>query len=73
VRVLSVYPTGASDNTTVTLDATLPDGSVRRIIEFAPRPGWDRRYAFETPFDLPAGTRLSRADRLVLNVVPLVP
>ncbi|HEX5632355.1 MAG TPA: hypothetical protein VFX50_03970 [Gemmatimonadales bacterium] len=70
VRLVSVYPSPASAGRRVTLDATLPDGATRRIIEFTPRPGWDRRYAFDPPFDLPAGTRLSPADGLVLNVIP---
>jgi hypothetical protein len=70
VRVLSAYPSAAPAGVRVTLDATLPDGATRRIIEFTPRPGWDRRYAFDPPFDLPAGTRLSPAEGVVLNVVP---
>jgi hypothetical protein len=72
LRLVAVYPGPASAGSAVTLDATLPDGGVRRVIEFVPRPGWERRYAFERPFDLPAGThlRLSHPDALVLNVVP---
>lgn len=75
VRVLSLYPAPTSADTTVVLDATLPNGGVRRLIEFAPRAGWDRRYAFDPPFELPAGTRLqaSANDAIVLNVVPSVP
>jgi len=73
VRVLSLYPVPAATGATVTLDATLPNGAARRLIEFAPRPGWDRRYTFDPPFELPAGTRLqaSAPDGIVLNVVPL--
>lgn len=71
VRVLAVYPSAAPAGAKVTLDATLPDGVTRRIIEFTPRPGWDRRYGFNPPFDLPAGTRLSPAAGVVLNVVRL--
>ena len=71
VRVLAVYPSTAPAGAKVTLDATMPDGMTRRIIEFTPRPGWDRRYTFDPPFDLPAGTRLSPAEGVVLNVVPL--
>ncbi|HZI78956.1 MAG TPA: hypothetical protein VFD69_05565 [Vicinamibacterales bacterium] len=73
VRVLSVYPSASSTVTRVTLDATSADGATRRIIEFTPRPGWDRRYAFDPPIDLPAGTRLqgSPPGALVVNVVPL--
>jgi hypothetical protein len=71
VRLLSVYPAAATAGATLTLDATLPDGVTRRIIEFTPRSGWDRRYVFDPPIDLPAGTRLSPAEGIVLNVVPL--
>jgi hypothetical protein len=73
IRVLSLYPAPAASDNHVILDATLPDGATRRLIDFTPRPGWDRRYAFDPPFDLPAGTqlRLSTPDTLVLNVVPV--
>jgi hypothetical protein len=81
-RVLSLYPTPAAAGTLVTIDAIPPGGVMQRVIEFTPRPGWDRRYVFETPLDLPAGTELSisatSAERapsagplLVLNTVPL--
>ena len=71
LRVLSIYPSPASAGATVTLDATSPEGTVQRLIEFEPHSGWDRRYAFDPPFDLPAGTRLqaSGSDAIVLNVV----
>ena len=73
VRVLSVYPAASSTATLATLDATSSDGATRRIIEFTPRPGWDRRYAFDPPIDLPGGTRLqaSQPGALFVNVVPL--
>jgi hypothetical protein len=72
VRVLSVYPLPTASGGGITLDATLPDGATRRLIDFTPRPGWDRRYAFDAPFDLPTGTqlRVSEPDAVVLNVVP---
>jgi hypothetical protein len=75
IRVLSAYPTPGRSGTTVTLEATSPAGAVQRLIELTPRQGWDRRYAFDPPIDLPAGTtlRLSPAGSLVLNVVPSVP
>jgi len=75
VRVLSLYPTPAGSDARVTLDARAPDGAVTRLIEFAPRPGWDRRYTFDPPFELPAGTTLqaSGTDAIALNVVPSVP
>jgi hypothetical protein len=82
MRLLSLHPAAASAGATVTLDALQPSGARQRLIEFAPRPGWDRRYAFEAPVDLPAGTQLSVAaswddgrpasassDLLVLDVV----
>jgi hypothetical protein len=86
IRVVSVYPTAALAGCTVKLDAIPPGGPLRRLIEFSPRPGWERRYAFDTPIDLPAGTQLqlnvsfdpegvnrppAGADVLVLNVVPV--
>jgi hypothetical protein len=75
LRVLSLYPAPASAGGIVTLEATAPDGAVKRLIEFAPRSGWERRYAFDPPYDLPAGTRLrlSSSGAVVLNAVPLVP
>jgi hypothetical protein len=75
VRLLSIYPAPGSTGAPVTVDATAPGGAVTRLLEFAPRTGWDRRYAFDPPYDLPAGTRLrvSSSDAIVLNAVPLVP
>lgn len=71
VRVLSVYPAPASAGATLTLDSTGPGGT-KRLIEFTPQAGWERRYTFDPPFDLPAGTQLrpSQSGALVLNVVP---
>jgi hypothetical protein len=72
LRIVSLYPAPSLDGVTVTLDATLPDGATRRLIEFTPRAAWERRYAFDPPLDLPAGTELrpSHAGGIVLNVVP---
>jgi hypothetical protein len=81
-RVLSLYPAAAAAGARVTVDAIPPEGLMQRLIEFTPRPGWDRRYVFDTPVDLPAGTQLSvsvgpvdnappTGPLLVLNVVPL--
>jgi hypothetical protein len=72
LRIVSLYPAPSLDGATVTLDATLPDGATRRLIEFTPRAAWGRRYAFDPPLDLPAGTELraSQAGGIVLNVVP---
>jgi hypothetical protein len=78
VRVLALYPSPAMDGTHVTLDATTPNAGSRRLIEFTPRSGWARRYTFDPPFDLPAGTTLQlvtarpiEPEALVLDVVPL--
>jgi hypothetical protein len=85
VRVLSIYPGAASAGARLTIEAIPPEGLLQRLLEFSPRPGWDRRYAFDTPIDLPRGTKLSMsavwgdetalpssgADLVVLNVVPL--
>jgi hypothetical protein len=77
VRVLAVYPSLAVDGTHVTLDARPPGGEPRRLIDFTPRREWARRYTFDVPFDLPAGTRLQlvtsappESGALVLDVVP---
>jgi hypothetical protein len=81
-RVLSLYPAAAAAGARVTVDAIPPEGLMQRLIEFTPRPGWDRRYVFDSPVDLPAGTQLSvsvgpvdsappAGPLLVLNVVPL--
>lgn len=81
-RVLSLYPTPAAAGALVTIDAIPPGGVMQRVIEFTPRPGWDRRYVFDAPVDLPAGTELTVSigwpDRappagplLVFNTVPL--
>jgi hypothetical protein len=75
MRLVGLYPFPGNSGAPVTLDAMLPDGTVRQLIDFTQRPGWDRRYVFDPPFDLPAGTRLRASDvgALVLNVVPSVP
>ena len=74
VRVLSVYPSAANAGAVVTLDAGSPTGMEQRVIEFTPRPGWGRRYAFDPPIELAPGTRLqlSKPGSLVVNVVPSV-
>ena len=74
VRVVSVYPSTTNTGAAVTLDAGSPTGIDQRLIEFTPRPGWGRRYAFDPPIELAAGTRLklSKPGSLVLNVVPSV-
>jgi hypothetical protein len=74
VRVLSAYPSTTSAGAVVTLDAGSPTGMDQRLIEFTPRAGWGRRYAFDPPIELVAGTRLtlSKPGSLVLNVVPSV-
>jgi len=85
VRVLSIYPTALTAGARIRIDAIPPEGLRQRLIEFSPRPGWDRRYAFEMPVDLPRGTQLSVSaawegetavpsgggELVVLNVVPL--
>jgi hypothetical protein len=73
LRLLSVHPSPETFGRRLTLDAVLPDGETRRLIDFTPRPGWERRYAFTPPLDLPRGTRLvaSEPGALVLNVVPV--
>ena len=73
LRLLSVYPAPGTDGHHLTLDAMLPNGETRRLIDFTPRQGWDRRYAFAPFLDLPAGTRLraSEPDALFVNLVVL--
>jgi len=68
LRVLSVYPAAGASGRRLTLDATLPNGETRRLIEFTPRPGWDRRYAFDPPLNFPAGTQLQASDPNALIV-----
>ena len=56
-RVLAVYPTAAAAGATITIDV-IPEGGVqRRLLEFTPRRGWERRYWLEAPIDLPRGTQ----------------
>jgi hypothetical protein len=81
-RVLSVYPTGAAAGATITIDVVTDGALPQRLLEFTPQRGWERRFWFDEPFDLPPGARLQTAvkfDRLlappeapafVLNVVP---
>jgi hypothetical protein len=88
IRVLSIYPAASSAGARITVEAIPPEGLLQRLIEFSPRAGWERRYAFDTPVDLPRGTQVSvsaswdgesaarPADGgalLVLNLVPLPP
>jgi hypothetical protein len=82
-RVLAVYPTTAAAGATITIDATPDGGLTRRVIEFRPQRGWERRYWLDEPIDLPPGTRLQTSvtfdpppsqppsgPLVVLNVVP---
>jgi len=57
-RAMAIYPTDALGAAAVTVDAIWPSGSRQRVIEFSTRPGWERRYWFDTPFDWPTGTRI---------------
>jgi hypothetical protein len=70
LRVLSVYPAPNASGRRIALDAELPNRETRRLIEFTPRPGWDRRYVFEPALTLPAGTQLrsSEPGSMVVNV-----
>ena len=61
VRAMAIYPTEAIAGATVTVDAVVPSGMRQRVIGFTPRPGWERRYWFETPLEWPRGTRLEIA------------
>jgi hypothetical protein len=82
-RVLAVYPAAAAAGSTVTIDATAPDGVVRRVLEFKPQRGWERRYFLDEPMDLPKGTMLQTSVKfertpaqpvagpmVILNTVP---
>jgi hypothetical protein len=74
-RLLAVYPTAAAAGTKVVVEIIPKDGLLQRVLEFTPQSGWERRYAFDPPFDLPAGTKLqvSGASGVVLNEVASVP
>ena len=74
-RLLAVYPTAAAAGAKIVVDIISKEGPLQRALEFTARPGWERRYAFDPPFDLPAGTKLqvSGSDGVVLNVAPSVP
>jgi hypothetical protein len=85
-RVLAVYPTAAAAGATITVDVMAGGKLQQRLLEFTPQRGWERRYWFEKPVDLPPGVRLQTSvtfnplpaqlpsgPLVVLNVVPLPP
>jgi hypothetical protein len=57
-RLLAVYPTAAAAGSKIVVEVTPKGGLLNRVLEFTARPGWERRYAFDPPVDLPAGTTL---------------
>jgi hypothetical protein len=74
-RLLAVYP-AATTSGKIVVEIIPKEGRLQRVLEFTAQPGWQRRYAFDPPFDLTAGTRLqvsvSGAAGVVLNEVPSV-
>lgn len=58
LRALGVYPDPAFANANVSVVATRPNGSREALIAFRPQSGWARRYWFNEPILLPAGSRL---------------
>ena len=71
VRVLAIYPTAAAAGATITIDAIPEGGLLRRLLEFTPQRGWDRRYWLEAPVDLPRGTQLQTSVKF--EVLPAEP
>ena len=74
-RLLAVYPTAAAAGSKIVVEIIAKGGLLQRALEFTAQPGWERRYAFDPPFDLAPGTQLqvSGASGIVLNVAPSVP
>ena len=73
-RLLAVYPTAAAAGTKIVVEVLPKEGGLLRALEFTAQPGWERRYAFDPPFDLAPGTKLQvTGANIVLNVAPSVP
>ena len=64
VQALGVRADELPPNITVQVRAVLPDGSNAPLLRLNTRPDWARRYMFERPLPLPAGTRIEVAANL---------
>jgi len=84
-RLFAVYPTAAAAGAKISIDVTA-DGAAQRILEFTAQRGWERRYWFVQPIELPAGATIQTSVKfdslpparpdgplVVLNVVPTPP
>ena len=58
VEALALSPDDVPPNITITASAVLPDGSRVPLVRMHTRPDWTRRYWFEHPIALPAGTKI---------------
>jgi hypothetical protein len=58
LRAVAVRVAGTSADAPIRVDAIHPDGTRLTIAGFLARAGWDQRYWFARPVDLPKGTRI---------------
>jgi hypothetical protein len=79
MRVLAIAPEPGLADADVRVETIAPDGARSTLIALRPAGGWTRRFWFETPVVLPAGTRVgvstssmsAARPTLMLDVLPL--
>jgi len=60
-RIFAFYPTAAAAGAKISIDVMTDGVRLQRILEFTAQRGWERRYWFAEPIDIPAGARIQTA------------
>jgi hypothetical protein len=60
-RLFAFYPTAAAAGAKISIDVVADGARFQRIVEFTAQRGWERRYWFDEPIDIPAGARIQTA------------
>ena len=60
-RLFAFYPTAAAAGAKISIDVATDGARLQRILEFTAQRGWERRYWFADPIDIPAGARIQTA------------
>jgi hypothetical protein len=68
LQAVAVRVASGSADAPVRVDAIRPDGTHLTIAAFVARAGWDQRYWFARPVDLPKGTRIEVSRTGAMNV-----